>query len=386
MPQRSHELLAIALACTLSASCRTRPVAEDAAPSVAITPTSPSPPSNTIHIPYPAAPGSFVDLTAEHRHAVVNIRSDAKVADGPGSLIPGEADPYSLGSGVLIDAKGHVLTNDHVIAKATDIKVRVPQTAGLDDEDFAATVLGRDAKLDVALLKIDASPRLRPARLGNSDELQVGQWIAVLGNPFGNQITVTAGIASSLASYEAIGGPENRGMVSAATNNYRTFMQTTASIHAGNSGGPVLDMGGRVIGIASASHPRGSPIGFVIPINRLKRVLPMLEDTGVVTRAWLGAFVHPVSRDLARAVQLPQPTGALVSEVVAGAPAQLAGIKPRDIILNFDGHPVDHKKLPWIAASTGIGRTIRVVVWRPGNEATEPGKVELSLVTKRMPQ
>ncbi len=363
---RSCSPALVVLVVSLASGCRERNPGHDAAvPRTAPTPRAPTKP---VRIIYPAAPGSFVDLASDLRPSVVTIRSTAKVPNGPASMFPGTGDDYSLGSGFIIDRKGHVVTNDHVIARAREIRVVVA-----DGTELAATVIGRDPKLDLAVLKIDASPKLTPAALGDSDQLQVGEWVVALGNPFADELTVSAGIVSAL-------GRTSETLVGPTRHRYRSCLQTDAAINAGNSGGPLVNTAGEVIGINTAIDKRGSAVGFALPINRAKRMIPLLVDEGRPTRAWLGIFIHPVTRQVAQERAMASVTGALVSEVIAGGPAAKAGIKAGDVILRFDGSDVNHQNFPWLAATTGVGNPIEVVVWR------NQGETVLSLISESMPK
>jgi serine protease Do len=360
----SHLALAAALAL---AGCRERSEQRDAGSA------EPPPPraaadGKPVRIIYPAAPGSFVDLVANLTPSVVHIASTTKVSGGPASLFPdGQAD-YALGSGILLDTEGYVLTNDHVIANAPELRVRL-----WDQIELAATVVGRDSKLDIALLKIDGSGRYKPARLGDSDQLQVGEWIAALGNPFGDEVTVTAGVVSATgrtAQDEIAGRPFS----------FRSLLRTDADVNAGNSGGPLVNVNGEVVGIATAIAGQGGSRGFAIPISRIKHLLPMLRREGTITRAWLGVFIHPVTEEVARERRLETVTGALVSDVVPGSPAAKAGVRPGDVILRFDNRDIDHRSLPWISATSGVGRRIPVTLWRDG------GQKQIEVVSERMPE
>lgn len=350
--------------------CRERVISKDAAPPgepaalpVARTETKP------VRIIYPAAPGSFVDLAEDLRASVVHIASSTRVSNGPASMFPEAQDDYALGTGVLIDDAGHILTNDHVIKNAPELRVVL-----FDGVETVATVLGRDSKLDLALLKIDASPRLKVARLGDSDQLQTGEWVVALGNPFGDELTLSAGVVSATgrAAQSRLAGP--------SPYDFRAYIRTDARIDAGNSGGPLVNTAGELVGLNTAVRGRDAGIGFALPINRIKPLLTMLERDGSVTRAFLGVLIHPVTPELAQQRQLKEVTGALVSEVIAGAPAALAGIKAGDVILSYDGKTVDHRNFPWISASSGVGRPINVVVWRSGGERT------LRVVPTEMPR
>jgi serine protease Do len=352
--------------------CRNRNAGDDAGVDTTIpSPTRPTT-NKPIHVVYPAAPGSFVDLVVDERKAVVNIRSTTKAAGGPATIFPGEEGDYSLGSGFLWDADGYVITNDHVIANARD-----PVVVLADGSELAAQIIGRDPKLDVAILKIDSSPRYHLVRPGDSESLQIGEWILVLGNPFGLEVTASAGIVSALGitDREAVVGPKN----------YRSFMQTDAAIHPGNSGGPVLNTSGQVVGMATASDTRVTGVGYVIPINRIKDIFPMLKSHGKVTRAWLGVLTKPINEELATRLGLPTISGAYVTQVIAGGPAAKARIAAGDVILKF-GRPsekmrdVDMANLPWLIASTGPNQDINLEVWRRG------APIQITLRTERLPE
>lgn len=323
-----------------------------------------------VRIVYPAAPGSFVNLTKELAPSVVHLRSTTKVNSGPGSLMPGVTDSYALGTAFVLDRKGHLVTSEHLIVSAAP-EIRAVLHGG---EEVAVKVVGRDSKLDLALLKIDVPPaQLKPVRLGDSDLLQVGEWVLALGNPHGTEVTASAGLISALGTsdYDSIAGSKV---------NYQSFLRTDANIDVGNSGGPLVDTSGAVVGINSAVASQGGDMRLVIPINRAHQVFPMLQRDGVVTRAWLGVFVHPVTAEVARDRKLEQAGGALVSDVVPSSPAARAGILAGDIILEFDGKAVDNRSLPWLASTTAIGRPILVLVWRSGQAR------ELNLVSEKMPE
>jgi serine protease Do len=379
----------LAAALTLSAwlaaavtGCRTRvsSATEDAgAAHPAAGPTAPGDRSASgtrpVKILYPAAPGSFVDLVAAAAPSIVTIRSTAPVKNGPASLYPGAIPDDAVGTGFLVDSDGHIVTSDRVIAAA-----REPRVVLADGTVLPAKVIGRDARLDVALLKIDlggpAGPAaaLRPLPLGDSADLAIGEWVIALGNPAGIEVTASAGIIGGrgLASPEAL--------VGAAGIGYRGFLQTDAAIHAGNAGGPLLDVSGNVVGVCSPADPRGGPLGFAAPIDKVKEILPQLRRDGAVSRAWLGLYVQPVTAALAGELGLPGPAGALVSDVVSPGPGARAGLRRGDVILQFDGREVDDKSLPWIAATAPIGKPIDIVVWR------DRASTHLAAVTEKMPE
>jgi Do/DeqQ family serine protease len=227
----------------------------------------------------------------------------------------------SSGSGVIVDARGYVLTNNHVVEDAGEIEVRLS-----DDRRFKATVIGRDSKTDLAVLRIEpGSGPLPVAELGDSDRLRIGQWAIAIGNPFGLDRTVTAGIISATG----------RTRVGLAT--YEAFIQTDASINPGNSGGPLLDVDGKVIGINTAIVASGQGIGFAIPINMVRDIMSQLIAKGRVTRGWLGVVIQDLTDDLAAGFGVPAKSGVLVSDVMKESPADAAGVRAGDIIVEFGG-------------------------------------------------
>ncbi|MEW6185532.1 MAG: DegQ family serine endoprotease [Thermodesulfobacteriota bacterium] len=318
---------------------------------------------------------SFADLSQAVSPSVVNISTTKKVKGGNrvfdffmgprdrrspmddfferffgGDMPPQrEYKQRSLGSGFLIDGDGHILTNNHVVEDADEIKVILK-----DGKDYDAKVIGRDPKTDLALIRIKSGKGLQPIKLGNSDELRVGDWVMAIGNPFGLDHTVTAGIVS--AKGRVIGaGP------------YDNFIQTDASINPGNSGGPLLNLKGEVIGINTAIIAHGQGIGFAIPINTAKDLLPQLKEKGKVTRGWLGVMIQKVTPELAKSFNLKDESGALVGDVTPGSPADKVGIKPGDIIVEFDGKSIkEMSELPRLVAAVPVGKTVEVKVLREG--------------------
>lgn len=255
----------------------------------------------------------------------------------------------SLGSGFIIDGEGHILTNNHVVDDADEIKVLLT-----NNKEFEAKVIGRDPKTDLALIKIKSGKGYQSIKLGNSDELRVGEWVVAIGNPFGLDHTVTAGIVS--AKGRVIGaGP------------YDNFIQTDASINPGNSGGPLINLKGEVIGINTAIMAQGQGIGFAIPINTAKELISQLKDKGKVTRGWLGVMIQKVTPDLARAFNLKDEAGALVGDVTPGSPAEKSGIKAGDIIVEFNGKPIkEMNDLPRLVAAIPVGKSVEVKLLREG--------------------
>ncbi len=260
----------------------------------------------------------------------------------------------SLGSGFIIDADGSILTNNHVVENAQKIVVKLS-----DDQEYEAKVVGRDAKTDIAIIKINAKVALTTASLGDSDHLDVGEWVVAIGNPFGLDSTVTSGIVSAKGRH--IGqGP------------YDNFIQTDASINPGNSGGPLINLRGEVIGINTAIFSRtggNMGIGFAIPINLAKELLPQLRGKGKVTRGYLGVLIQKVTPEIAESLGMDRSYGALVANVSKDGPADKAGVKVGDVIVEFDGKEVkDSGDLPIIVARTAVDKKIRMKVLRDKKE------------------
>jgi serine protease Do len=321
---------------------------------------------------YPSAPGSFVDLVNGARHGVVAIRAGAPVRSGPAAMFPGSpesASDVALGTGFLVESSGvYVLTNDHIAAATTDLRIVLP-----GGTEVPGKVIGRDLRLDLALISIDV-PRLQPLPLGNSDEIATGEWVVVLGNAFGDELTAAVGIVSATGR-EAAGS-----LVPGRAMGFRTYLQTDARIHRGNSGGPVLDTAGQVVGVAVATGDRAEELSFAIPINRVREVIDALRESGTVARSWLGVLVKPVTAELAQERGLPKPGGALVTEIKAGSPAARSALRVGDVILKWGDREIDHRSLPWIVAQTPPGRPVAIAVWR--NRAEIP----VQLVTEKMPE
>ena len=281
--------------------------------------------------------------------------------------MPKEQKRRSLGSGFIVSSDGYILTNNHVVEKADEVTVTL-----LDKEEFKAKVVGTDPKIDIALIKIDAKKKLTYVTLGDSDKLEVGEWVVAIGNPFGLGHTVTAGIVS--AKGRIIGsGP------------YDDFIQTDASINPGNSGGPLFNLKGEVVGINTAIVQGGQGIGFATPVQLARSVLDQLKEKGKVTRGWLGVYIQPLTPDAAENLGLSGRRGALVSDVTSGGPAEKAGIRSGDVIVGFNGKEIrDEHELPQAVAVTKPGTTVNVRLIRGGKETTvavtiaemegEPGK------------
>jgi len=260
----------------------------------------------------------------------------------------GEPHGRSLGSGFVINPAGYILTNDHVIENGREIIVTT-----MDGNQYKASVAGRDAKTDVALLKINARHDLQVAPLGDSNEVKVGQWVMTIGDPFGFDHTVTAGIVSAKGRF--------------IPGNYDEFIQTDAAINPGNSGGPLINVRGEVVGVNSAIFTRtgsNTGIGFAIPVNLVKEELPQLREHGKVVRGWLGIYVQRVTPAIAGSMGLEEPRGALVAEVLNEGPAKTAGIKRGDVIAAYNGAPIeDSRELPLMVARTPLGHsaTLRII-------------------------
>ena len=272
-----------------------------------------------------------------------------------GSQEPKEFKRKGLGSGFVINKDGYIVTNNHVVQKAKDITVIL-----FNKEQYPAKVVGTDPKTDIALIKIEAKEDLAVIPLGDSDKLRQGESVIAIGNPFGLSETVTAGIVS--AKGRVIGaGP------------YDDFIQTDASINPGNSGGPLINYYGEVVGINTAIVSSGQGIGFAVPINMVKDILVQLKEKGKVIRGWLGVSIQEVTPELARSFGMKEEKGALVSDVVAGGPAEKAGLKRGDIILEFNGRTItEYNELPRMVAVLPPGEKATLKVLRDGKEQEIP--------------
>lgn len=274
---------------------------------------------------------------------------------GPG----GPPEARSLGSGVIVDKLGYILTNNHVIEKADQIEVRLS-----DKRKFSATVVGRDPKTDLAVIKIEAAADLPAAKLGDSDKVRIGQWAIAIGNPFGLDRTVTMGIISATG----------RAQVGVTT--YENFIQTDASINPGNSGGPLLNLDGEVIGINTAIVAVGQGIGFAIPINMAKSVMDQLVQRGKVVRGWLGVSIQELTDELASGFGVTPNSGVLVADVIKGSPAEAAGMRSGDIVVEFEGNPVTEvAQLQRYVAAVPPARVVKVGVVRDKQRRTLTVKI-----------
>ena len=327
--------------------------------------------SFSIHSSSKTVPASFADLAERLMPSVVNISTTQTVVTNsnqfpfqfpPGSPFgdmfkefgtPQERKSAALGSGFIIDEKGIVVTNNHVIQDAEDIIVRVN-----GDQEFKAKVLGADPLMDIAVLQLDTDEKFIPVAFGDSDKARIGDWVIAIGNPFGLGGTVTSGIISA----------RNR---SIGLSRYEDFIQTDASINSGNSGGPLFDMDGNVIGINTAILGRNGSIGigFSIPSNSAKTVISQLIEFGETKRGWLGVRIQDVTQEIADVEKLDEPRGALVASVAENSPSEKAGIIAGDIILEFNGESIRQmKELPAIVARTQVGKNVEVKIWRNKKE------------------
>ena len=330
-------------------------------------------------------PSSFADLAEKLMPSVVNISTTQTVVTNsnpfpgfefpPGSPFgdmfkefgtPQERQSSALGSGFIIDEDGIVITNNHVIQGADDIIVRVN-----GDKEFKAKVIGADPLSDIAVLKLDTKEKFTPVKFGDSDKARIGDWVIAIGNPFGLGGTVTSGIISA----------RNR---SIGLTRYEDYIQTDASINQGNSGGPLFNMDGDVIGINTAILGRSGSIGigFSIPSNSAKIVINQLLEFGETKRGWLGVRIQDVTKEIAEVENLEKPMGALVASVADNSPSAKAGVKAGDIILEFDGVIINEmKELPTIVAKTAVGKKVKVKIWRNKKEIIKTitlGRLETS--------
>ena len=315
-----------------------------------------------------AVPSSFADLAEKLMPSVVNISTTQTVKTTtnqlpfqfpPGSPFgemfkdferPTERKASSLGSGFIIKEDGIVITNNHVIANAEDILIRV------GDKEYNAEVIGADPYMDLAVLKMKTKDKFKPVSFGDSNKARVGDWVVAIGNPFGLGGTVTSGIISA----------RNRQI---GLTRYEDFIQTDASINQGNSGGPLFNLKGEVIGVNTAIIAPGQSgsigIGFAIPANAASNVIDQLLKFGETKRGWLGVRIQEVTKEIADVEKLKKPEGALVASVGQNSPAEKAGIKAGDIILEFDGKKINTmKKLPNVVASTEVGKSVELKIWR----------------------
>ena len=321
---------------------------------------------------------AFADLAEKLSPSVVHISVTRKTAanDAFGlysdpflrdffGMPPPESYSEGLGSGFVINESGYIVTNNHVVEQATEVRVKLRS-----GKEYVAIVLGADPKTDLALLRIECSEPLTPAPLGDSEELRIGEWVIAIGNPFGLDQTVTAGIVSAKGRKEVMPGPDFR---------YANFIQTDASINPGNSGGPLFNMRGEVVGINAAIVAAGQGVGFAIPVNMAKQLIPQLA-IGKVERSYIGVLIQPLTPEMAESLGIDDIRGALVAQVTPGSPAEEAGVREGDVIVRFDGQVVaDSSSLPWMAATAGVGKEVELEVIRQGKAQT------VNLVLGRLP-
>jgi serine protease Do len=301
----------------------------------------------------------FTGLVQSLERSVVNISTESESAETLENR-HGSQDPLdfyfsgprrSLGSGFVFDTAGYIITNHHVVENASKIVVRLH-----DEREFEAQVIGSDPKSDLAVIRVEGAEGLEALPLGNSEELAVGEWVLAIGNPFGLDHSVTAGIVSA------------KGRRIHRRNPYDDFIQTDAAINPGNSGGPLVNLRGQVVGVNTAIFSNGGGsigIGFAIPIDMARAIVPQLKETGHVRRGWLGVKIQPVDEDIAASLGLEKVGGALVAEIFEGSPAAKAEFAVGDVIVSFDGTQVlKSEDLPSIVASTPVGKNVAVVVVR----------------------
>ncbi len=317
---------------------------------------------------------SFAPLVEKYSPSVVNISTTSVVKRRIFPSIPnspfGGNDPFEeffkrffgdnyqqefrrrgLGSGFIISEDGYIVTNNHVVDKADNIEVILK-----DGKRYKAKIIGKDRKTDLALLKIEPDTPLKPVKLGNSDELRIGDWVIAIGNPFGLGYTVTSGIVSAKGRSLGLGA-------------YDDFIQTDAPLNPGNSGGPLFNLKGEVVGVNTAIVARGQGIGFAIPINMASYVISQLKETGKVVRGWLGVVIQSITPEIAESMNLKSTEGALVADVSPESPAEKAGIKRGDVIIKFNEHHIrEFSDLSRLVGMTAPGSKVKITVLRDGKE------------------
>lgn len=371
---RSAALAVLVAALLVAPGCRRREELGAAAPDAG---EGPAP----VRIVYPSAPGSFVKVIERAARSVIHLYTDLPVRDGPADWFPGgpahpspgeeelvAAAQRALGSGLLLDRQGHVLTNAHIVGEKRAIWARLST-----GDKLKAKVVGLDESTDLAVLEVtlptDGAPPA--ARLGQSRQLHLGEWVVALGDPFGHGPRANAGIVSALPRADTALGPRR----------YWDFIQTDAAISAGNSGGPLINSVGEVVGLCTAVKGDATGVGFALPVEVISQLLPALIRDGRIVRSWVGMYIDRVPPEVARSAGLEPPRGALVTGLVAGGPADQAGLRKGDIVLTFGDKPVQEaSELPWAAAHAGPDKAIPLTVWRDGAE------LKFTLRTQRMPE
>ncbi len=324
---------------------------------------------------------SLAGLVEKQKHSVVNISTTSVVKRG--NMLPdfGEGDPFEeffkrffpndrerefrqkgLGSGFIVSKDGYIVTNNHVISRAEDIQVVL-----YDGSRYTAETVGQDAKTDLAVLKIKPEKKLKPVVFGDSDTLRIGDWVMAIGNPFGLGYTVTVGIVSAKGRSLGLGA-------------YDDFIQTDASLNPGNSGGPLFNLGGEVVGVNTAIAARGQGIGFSIPAAMARGVISQLMEKGKVVRGWLGVIIQPVTQEIAEGMGHEGTDGALISDISPASPAEKAGLERGDLVVEFDGEPIkEFTSLSKLVGMKAPGTASEITILRDGK------RKELSVVLGRMP-
>ncbi|MCY4262563.1 MAG: DegQ family serine endoprotease [Candidatus Dadabacteria bacterium] len=324
---------------------------------------------------------SLAGLVEEQKHSVVNISTTSVVKQGPMFPNFGEGDVFEeffkrffpndrerefrrkgLGSGFIVSKDGYIVTNNHVISKAEDVQVVL-----YDGSRYTAEIVGQDPKTDLAVLRIKPEKELIPVVFGNSDKLRIGDWVMAIGNPFGLGYTVTVGIVSAKGRSLGLGA-------------YDDFIQTDASLNPGNSGGPLFNLGGQVVGVNTAIAARGQGIGFSIPAEIAKGVISQLMEKGKVVRGWLGVMIQPITQEIAESMGHEGTDGALISDISPGSPAEKAGLRRGDVVVKFDGETIkEFTSLSKLVAMKAPGTSAKITVVRDGKNK------DISVVLGKMP-
>jgi len=324
----------------------------------------------------PSRSYSFKELVNQERDAIISIRSAAVARDGSSPLkdyfklgmhLKPEVKEGSLGTGFIIHPSGLILTNFHLLAPPPHYRVAEGLIIRLSDgKEYFARVIGKDKKIDVILLKIERERPFSSVLFGNSEELEIGEWVMSIGNPFGIEESITVGVVSGVGRVLGAGP-------------YDHFIQTDAIIHAGNTGGPLYNIRGEVIGMNTMVGMSGHGMGFAIPINMVKEILPMLRQDGKVTRGWLGVMIQTLTRDLARAFKIEGGEGALVAEVMKESPAKKAGVLRGDVIVRFDGKTVSRMHdLPSLVAKMPVGESVSLELIR------ESRRLQINIIIEQL--
>ena len=324
---------------------------------------------------------SLSGLVEKQKHSVVNISTTSVVKQGPMFPDFGEGDVFEeffkrffpndqerefrkkgLGSGFIVSKNGYIVTNNHVISRAEDIQVVL-----YDGSRYTAEIVGQDLKTDLAVLKIKPEKKLKPVVFGDSDGLRIGDWVMAIGNPFGLGYTVTVGIVSAKGRSLGLGA-------------YDDFIQTDASLNPGNSGGPLFNLRGEVVGVNTAIAARGQGIGFSIPASMAKGVISQLMEKGKVVRGWLGVIIQPITQEIAESIGHEGTDGALISDISPGSPAEKAGLKRGDVVVEFDGEPIkEFTSLSKLVGMKAPGTSSKITVLRDGK------RKEISVVLGNLP-